>query len=115
MALGLGLLWLVAGIVIGLIGWLGEHGRLPRQHWAGIRLASTMRSDATWQAAHRAGGPIMLGAGVLVASMGLLLMVFRPADESVTVVSLFLAVGLLGAVLVAGVLGSRAARAVRED
>lgn len=109
MGLQLGIVWLVAGTAVAVVGWLGTTDRLPRNHWAGIRLPSTMASDAAWEAGHRAGGPIMLGGGTLVATMGLLLMVFRPDDDAVTLVSLFMAAGLLTAMIAAGVVGARAA------
>jgi hypothetical protein len=112
MSLQLGILWLVAGIVIGVVGWAGATGRLPRQHWAGIRLPSTVRSDEAWEAAHDAGGPIMESGGALVATVGLLLIVFRPNDDNTTLVSMFLAAGLLVAVVAGGVVGVRAARRV---
>lgn len=110
MALWMGALWLVAGTLVGIVGWAAARDRLPRQHWAGIRLPSTVRSDDAWYAAHRAGGPIIESGGALVASMGLLLMVFRPDGNATTLVSLFLAVGLLVAVGGGAVVGVRATR-----
>ena len=115
MACSLGILWFVSGTVIAVLGWLGSHGRLPRNHWAGIRLPSTMASDTAWAEAHRAGGPILLGGGTLVATMGLMLIAFQPPDASVRIVSLFMAGGLLVAVVAAGVVGSRAARRVPSE
>lgn len=109
MATWLGLLWLVAGIVIGLLGWAGSTGRLHRQ-WAGIRTPSTMRSGAAWMAAQQEGGPILLGCGALVGTAGFLLMVFRPDDDATTLVSMFLAAGIIGAVIGAGAVAVRAAR-----
>lgn len=44
----MGWLVIVAGFVVMLIGWLGKIGKLPRNHFAGIRLPSTMRSDRAW-------------------------------------------------------------------
>ena len=108
----LGAVWIAAGLTIGTIGWLGTRGRLKRQHWAGIRLAATMRSDATWAAAHREAGPILQSAGAIVGATGLLLLAFRPSDDVATVASLFLAAGLLAAVIAAGVVAVKAAAKV---
>ena len=109
---GLGLLWLVAGVVIGGAGWAGLTGRLPRQHWAGIRLPSTMSSDQTWRAAHRAGGPWLVAGGLvsLIGGAGLLLV--RPTAAAAAKVSLALAGALLVQVIVGGTVGVRAARRV---
>ena len=108
----LGALWIAAGAAIGTIGWLGARGRLKRQHWAGIRLRSTMRSDAAWVAAHRQAGPILQSAGGIVGTTGLLLVLFQPTEDVTTLVSLFLAAGLLGAVIGAGVVAVKAANKV---
>ena len=104
----LGLLWLVAGGAITAIGIAGMRGRLPRQHWAGIRLPSTMRSDEAWNAAHRAGGPWLLAAGLVPAACGLSLVLARPGDELAAAVSLAAAGWLLAMVVAAGVVGVRA-------
>ncbi|MEV4291481.1 hypothetical protein AB0K40_38755 [Nonomuraea bangladeshensis] len=47
---------LLAGLVLGVVGYLGLAGRLPRNEFAGVRTATTMRSDATFLAARREGG-----------------------------------------------------------
>jgi uncharacterized membrane protein len=115
MATILGLLWVAAGIVIGAIGWLGARGRLKRQHWAGIRLPATMRSDETWSAAHREAGPIMQSGGAIVGVVGLLVLVFQPSDDVTSLVSLILAAGLLACVLSAAVVGVKAANKVPAE
>jgi hypothetical protein len=49
----------------GVICW---RGRLPRNQWAGIRTSASMRSEAAFRAANRAGGPVIAyggAAGVL--------------------------------------------------
>jgi uncharacterized membrane protein len=110
MALLMGALWLMSGAVIALVGVAGVRGRLPRQHWAGIRLPSTMRSDEAWAAAHRAGGPWLVAGGVVPAVCGLGLLVARPADDVSTATSLAMAGWMLVLACVAGVIGVRAAR-----
>jgi uncharacterized membrane protein len=107
-----GVLWLVTGVVIARVGWAGAKGRLPRQHWAGIRLPSTMRSDETWRAAHLAGGPWLFAAGVVPALVGLGLVLTRPSRDVAGPISLAVVAVVLVLVLVGGVLGVRAARRV---
>jgi uncharacterized membrane protein len=71
-ALGL----VLAGTVMVAIGRLADAGRLPRNPIAGIRIPSTMRSDAAWKAGHRAGARALTAAGLgplaaaLVAATG---------------------------------------------
>jgi uncharacterized membrane protein len=113
-AWSLGLLWLVVGVVIGRVGWLGGKGRLPRQHWAGIRLPSTMRSDETWRAAHRAGGPWLVAAGLATALGGAGLLLTRPAAGTAARVSVALIAVLLILLLVGGTIGVRAARRIDQ-
>lgn len=110
MALLMGALWVAAGAVIALVGVAGARGRLPRQHWAGIRLPSTMKSDEAWAAAHRAGGPWLIAGGVVPAACGIALLVGRPSEEVATAASLAMAGWTLVLVCLAGVIGVRAAR-----
>ena len=114
-AWSLGLLWLVVGVVIARIGWLGVKGRLPRQHWAGIRLPSTMRSDETWRAAHRAGGPWLVAGGLVGVLGGAGLLLVRPTATVAAEASLVVVGALLVLFLVAGTFGVRAARRVDPD
>ena len=113
--LGLGVLWLVVGAAVGGAGWAGMTGRLPRQHWAGIRLPSTMRSDQTWRAAHRAGGPWVVAGGLVGVIGGTGLLLVRPTAAVAAEVSLALVGALLALVLVGGTVGVRAARRVDPD
>jgi hypothetical protein len=66
-----GLPLIAAGIVLILAALRGREGRLARNGLLGIRLPSTMRSDAAWDAAHRASwlatflaGTVALGGGL---------------------------------------------------
>lgn len=45
---------LAGAVVVAVVTRRAAEGRLARNHWAGIRLPSTMRSDAAWTAGHRA-------------------------------------------------------------
>ena len=100
-----------AGSLVAFIGRLGRQGRLPRQHWAGIRTPSTMRSDDAWRVAHRAGGLAMEVAGWIAAALGLLSVVLAPADLIGPEALPLVAAGvLLVGVSIGGVRGVRAAR-----
>ena len=103
--MALALVWLVVGLVVGVLGWAASDGRLIRR--AGS--VSPARAAAR-DAAQRTGGPILLGAGALIGTMGFLLAVFRPGGDVPTLISLFLGVGLVGAAAGAFAVGSKAAR-----
>ena len=65
-----GVVLAAAGVALVAVGRLGRQGRLPRQHWSGIRTPSTMASDDAWMAAHRAGGPLIEVSGWSAAALG---------------------------------------------
>jgi len=52
------------GLVIFLIGAFGASGRLRFGHWAGLRLPSTLKSEAAWTAGHRAASPWLIVGGL---------------------------------------------------
>ena len=101
----------VGGIVVAYIGRRGVAGTLRRNRLAGIRTRATMRSDAAWAAGHRAGGGLLVIAGVLMALAGLALLA-RPSN----VVGMAITLGAGGVVLVLALVSTvqanRAARAV---
>lgn len=41
-----GIVLMVAGLIVAGVGLIGRAGKLPRNHFVGIRLPSTMRSAA---------------------------------------------------------------------
>jgi len=65
------MLMLIAGAMILAIAALGAAGRLPRNYFAGIRIPSTMRSDAAWVAGHRAATAPLSILGVSIMGLGL--------------------------------------------
>lgn len=75
--LPLGLSLVMVGALLWWLAQVGQTGKLPRNGVVGIRTASTMQSDAAWEAGHRAAAPAvrylalaqMLG-GVLTLALG---------------------------------------------
>jgi uncharacterized membrane protein len=79
-------LTVLAGSTITIVGLLGTHERLPRNRFAGVRTAATLRDEETFRLANRiaglpmvvgglvgvvAGIAAVLGGGLLVGGVGL--------------------------------------------
>jgi uncharacterized membrane protein len=108
-AIGLGMLLIVTGALLAVVAYRSRRGVLPRNWIVGIRTTATLSSDEAWDVAHRAGaGALSIGAwGTLVAGGFLLL---RPSNGlGLTLITIGL-VWLLGWVIRAGYVGTRAAR-----
>jgi uncharacterized membrane protein len=95
------------------VDWAASTGRLRRNHWAGIRIPSTMRSDRAWVAGHRAAlrlTPLHLltGIGLLVAALT------APTVRNVRLVGLGGAAVFVLVAIVTGLVAGRAAKAVDE-
>jgi uncharacterized membrane protein len=61
----------LAGGAFVFLGWLGLLGKLPPNHFAGIRTPFTRASEENWYVTHRAAGPILVFGGVAVFAAGL--------------------------------------------
>ncbi len=72
---------LLGGLLLALLGWLGTHGRLPRQRIAGIRTAYTLSSEARWDATHRHGSPFLFFGGVATVAAAAALLPFALAGR----------------------------------
>ena len=96
------------------IDWAAATGRLRRNQFVGIRTPSTMRSNQTWVAGHRAA--LRLTPLHLVTGVSLLIGVF----SAQTFAGLNL-IGVCGAVVFVvvavftGIVAGRAAKAVERD
>ena len=95
-ALLVGLLCVVSGIAVAVIDRRAADGRLGRNALAGIRIRSTLRSDAAWRAGHAAARRASDAAGAVFVVTGLAATVVRPAPWFAGVVL----AGTLGAVAV---------------
>ncbi|MEZ7125604.1 SdpI family protein [Nonomuraea sp. AD125B] len=95
--------------------WFGPYaGRLPRNEFAGVRTATTMRSDATFLAANRAAGvPTMAGGGVGV--VGAVVAWLVPGEIGVVVAVLVAVAVMTGLTVLGAVQGIRAAKAVADS
>jgi hypothetical protein len=85
------LLVALAGLGVTFIGFAGVTGRLPRNHFAGIRTRFTLASDENWQAVHRAAGPVFIFGGILVAAVELAFLPFAFAGRLSTLVEVIAA------------------------
>ncbi|MDH6675820.1 putative membrane protein [Rhodococcus sp. LBL1] len=104
----------IAGAVIVWTARAAASGRLGRNPYVGVRTPSTMASDTTWIAAHRASRPLTEIGGwlAIVAGLGALV----PMDESMlTAVGIAGAGCLVGFALAGAWFGVRAARAVPTE
>ena len=105
----IGLIVIFAGLLVLGVAWAGKIGKLPRNHFAGIRLPSTMRSDRAWAAAHRAGGDMSMLASLFMVAMGIRIMMVGEAEAEGEV---WWFIGPMLVILIIGaVQGHRAAKA----
>ncbi|MGE3075627.1 MAG: SdpI family protein [Dehalococcoidia bacterium] len=98
-----------------MIGWQGWMGKLPRQHFAGIRTPYSMANDEQWKAVHRYGSPYLIFGGVAAFAAALAMLPFAIAGAlpSGFVLATVIAIGavLLGTALLSwrkGVTGAKA-------
>lgn len=102
----------IGGLVVAWVGRLGLQDRLPRQHWAGMRTRTTLATDDSWVAAHRASGRATVTGGVVMA-LGGIAAILSNSDEETAAGILMGALAVAGVAIVVGVVrGQRAAREV---
>ena len=101
----------VVGLILFVPGVLGLFGALPRNDWVGIRMAVVMRDDETWEAAHRAGGPWLVAAGVVAFLGGSVILVRHPDAGAVTNIE---TIAMVSAFLLAGIAAWRGQAAARR-
>jgi uncharacterized membrane protein len=109
----IGLLATAASLALVAVGRLSTAGRLRPNPWAGIRLPSTMASDAAWYAAHRAAGPVLTAGGTASAAVAIVGVLVGLASPASGLALVMVAIGvLLVATVWSGVRGHRAAAAL---
>ncbi|WP_420881550.1 SdpI family protein [Rhodococcus sp. (in: high G+C Gram-positive bacteria)] len=108
------LTFVIAGIAIAWTSRAAASGRLGRNSLAGIRTPTTMHSDETWSAAHRASRTWTdIGGGLSIAiGFGALVPMSEPM---LTALGLAGAACLLGFTLCGAWVGVRAARDAGSD
>lgn len=95
----------VAGVAVA-----GLTQRLPRNRWAGVRTAATLRDDEAFALANRVAGPTLLATAGLLALGGLGgLLIGGPLGAGIVVAALVAAAVTAGA---GGTLGAKAAAAL---
>ncbi|MFI6599628.1 SdpI family protein [Nonomuraea sp. NPDC050536] len=108
------LVLVLGGLALGVVGYLGLAGRLPRNNVAGVRTAATMRSDTAFRVANKvAGVPALAGGGVGLA--GAVTAWLLPTDEGVFLAVIVAVAGMLALTVTGAVMGVRAATAVTDQ
>ncbi|MCE3553537.1 SdpI family protein [Pseudonocardia sp. RS11V-5] len=105
----LGVLFVLAGVALVTVAVLGARSRLPRNRWAGVRTAATLESAPAWVSANRVAAPPLGAAGAVCLFAGVVLL----AGPSAVLGWIVTVVGVVGALVLAGVggaLGDRAGR-----
>jgi uncharacterized membrane protein len=106
-------IWGILGLIFVVGGVASIGGRLPMNPIIGIRIPSTMTSDAAWKAAHKSAGPYLILGG-LCAFAGVVL-VFTNPSLGVLALTLIPAAGVLVSVIIAAIVASRSAMRVRLE
>ena len=109
----LGVLLIVLGIALLEVGRRAAAGTLPRNGLVGLRTTTTMASDETWDAAHRASGRWLQYAGIVPIPIGVALF-FQPSNALGLILTLVALTWTLAWVIAAGRRGQRAARTVQR-
>jgi uncharacterized membrane protein len=96
------------------VDWAAATGRLRRNHWVGIRIPSTMRSDRAWVAGHRAA--LRLMPLHLLTGVGLLLAVLSAQTvDGVHLIGIGGAAVFVVVAVITAIVAGRAAKAVEGD
>lgn len=96
----------------GTVGLRGRSGSLSRDGRMGVRTPASMASDEAFGVANRVAAPVALGAAAVAALVAVLILVLPLSWVGVLVLCLVALAAVFGLLLMAGVLGDRAARHV---
>lgn len=98
-----------SGLLLMWIAVATASGRLGRNHLAGIRIPSTMKSDEAWVAAHKRSRPHVFGAGVVALAAGIVSLL-PLSGRTIAVIVLVAAILMVALVVRGAFVGGRAAR-----
>ncbi len=102
------------GLLVAVIGLFGLLGKLPPNHFAGIRTPYSRSSDQNWYATQRAGSPWLIFGGIAIAMAGLAFVPFvfagKLSQVPATIVTIALVVLLVITGLGAWIFGEWGAR-----
>ena len=108
------LVMFLGAVTVLTVSVMGLVGKLPRNHWAGIRVPYTMANDERWEATHRFAAPFFIFGSVGVASVCLAFLPFaivgRVSDTLGVIVAIVSAVVLLTAVVFGALIGVTASK-----
>jgi uncharacterized membrane protein len=99
---------MLSGLVITTVGLLGLLERLPRNRFFGVRTTATLRDDGTFRLANKIAGLPTLVAGLVAGLTGL------AAYSGGVLIAVLGLLGMLAITIGGGVLGHRAALALRD-
>lgn len=103
-----GLVLLLIGVALVAVGGLGARSRLPRNRYAGVRTAATLRSPQAFTLANRVAAAPIGAAGVVLLAASAVLLAGAPAAAAWVVSGIAVVGGFVLAGL-GGLLGDRAA------
>ena len=112
LTISLAVLLLVIALLAAAAARGGFAGSLSRTGRLGVHSPPAMASNEAFRVANRVAAPATTGAAVLGAGLALLLLVSGPSTGTAIVLGGVGVVGALALLLLGGVLGDRAARAV---
>lgn len=113
-AIGLALLFVVAGALVAALSRKLGNGSIGRNSLMGLRLESTMASDEAWLAGQRAFAPLGIAAGVGCAVLGAGLL-FRPSQGLAILLASLASIWLVVLPAVGCFLGDLAAKDVTQN
>jgi uncharacterized membrane protein len=107
-----GWILLLAGLLIVFASESAARGHLGLNSIVGLRFGYILVSDEAWLAGHRAARIVLDIAGSIFVVTGVLVLMLPLPENTMGAIVLASAVGVVLLVVVAGIIGNRAARAV---
>lgn len=108
----LALLLVVLAAAAGVMAVRGRSGSLQRTDRLGVHTPAAMASDTAFRTANRVAAPVSAGAAVIAGVLAILVVALPVPTAATLIIGLVGLAGALALLVVAGVLGDRAARQV---